>query len=208
MPTDLNGALYTYDLADLGIVLNSTTVYIGVGWEPVDNADFFVCSDWDRSTVQPGYDMLDLDDNWESLNTFDPNYTALVVRGVFNDQFGTATDCKEDATTLCLQDNRFEVKVNWTKPNGETGPGMAQKLTSDTGYFWFFKDTNVEMVLKVLDNCSGNSNRFWVFAGGLTNVEVEITVTDTQTGAVRNYINPLRTPFQPIQDTNAFATCP
>jgi len=51
------------------------------------------------------------------------------------------------------------------------------------------------------------SNTFWVFAGGLTNVEVTTTVTDTVTGAVQTYTNPQGTPFQPIQDTHAFV-CP
>ena len=32
-------------------------------------------------------------------------------------------------------------------------------------------------------------------------------MTDTQDGAVRTYVNPLGTPFAPIQDTSAFATC-
>jgi len=49
------------------------------------------------------------------------------------------------------------------------------------------------------------NNKFWVFAGGLTNVNVVITVTDTQTGAVKNCVNPQGTPFQPIQDTNGFS---
>jgi hypothetical protein len=35
-----------------------------------------------------------------------------------------------------------------------------------------------------------------------------MTVTDTQTLAVKNYINPQGTPFQPIQDTTSFPTCP
>jgi hypothetical protein len=43
-----------------------------------------------------------------------------------------------------------------------------------------------------------------VFAGGLTNVDTTITVTDTQTGAVKTYRNPANTAFQPIQDTAAF----
>jgi len=59
----------------------------------------------------------------------------------------------------------------------------------------------------VLNTCSF-SNRFWVFAGGLTNVEVTMTVTDTRTGIPKVYMNPQGTPFRPIQDTEAFATCP
>jgi hypothetical protein len=116
--------------------------------------------------------------------------------------------CIEDATTLCLAQDRFQVQVNFINPNNsEAGIGQAVELTADTGYYWFFNEANVEMVIKVLDACSF-ADRFWVFAGGLTNVEVNMTVTDSQTGAVRNYTNPQRTPFQPIQDTDAFATCP
>ena len=122
--------------------------------------------------------------------------------------FGGATGpCVANQTTLCLNNDRFKVEVDWRTLRGDEGPGMAVELTPDTGYFWFFNPENVEMVLKVLDGCDFN-NRYWVFAGGLTNVEVQITVTDTETGAVRENVNPLGTPFQPIQDTEAFATCP
>ncbi len=115
--------------------------------------------------------------------------------------------CSPNGQTLCLSDDRFQVRTTWRTPQGETGAGQAVELTGDTGYFWFFNAANVEMVVKVLDTCSF-TDRFWVFAGGLTNVRVDITVTDTETGTVRTYRNPLNTPFQPIQDTNAFATCP
>jgi hypothetical protein len=118
-----------------------------------------------------------------------------------------AGNCVPSATSLCLTQGRFRVQVGWRRLNGTTGQGQAVPLTSDTGYFWFFDPTNVEMVLKVLDKCSG-ANRFWVFAGGLTNVEVSITVTDTMTGATKTYSNPQGRAFAPIQDTNAFATCP
>jgi hypothetical protein len=110
--------------------------------------------------------------------------------------------------TLCLLDDRFRVETTWRTPQGATGLGTGVELTPDTGYFWFFNANNVEMVVKVLDACNPPFNRFWVFAGGLTNVEVRLTVTDTDSGAVQVYTNPLRTPFQPIQDTEAFATCP
>ncbi|MCP3912436.1 MAG: hypothetical protein GY713_15945, partial [Actinomycetia bacterium] len=65
---------------------------------------------------------------------------------------------------------------------------------------------NVEVVVKVLDGC-GENGRFWVFATGLTNVAVELTVTDLETGAVRSYSNPQGRPFVPILDTLALA-CP
>ena len=82
-------------------------------------------------------------------------------------------------------------------------------LTSDSGYFWFFNPANIEVVVKVLNACTQAPPRYWVFAAGLTNVEVTLQVTDTQAGgSPKTYVNPLGTPFAPIQDTGAFATCP
>jgi hypothetical protein len=43
----------------------------------------------------------------------------------------------------------------------------------------------------------------------MTNVEVQLVVTDRQTGGSKSYGNALGTPFPPIQDTSTFAaTCP
>jgi hypothetical protein len=114
--------------------------------------------------------------------------------------------CTASATAFCLSGGRFRVTAAWQTATA-SGEGMGVRLTPDTGYFWFFNDANVEMVVKVLNACS-SSNRYWVFAGGLTNVRVTISVTDTQNGDVRTYVNPINVPFQPIQDTAAFATCP
>ena len=115
--------------------------------------------------------------------------------------------CAAGPTSLCLSGGRFRVDVTWKTPDGRTGAGQAVPLTADTGYFWFFDASNVEMVIKVLNACGYNS-RFWVYAGGLTNVQVGVTVTDTMTGAMKTYTNPQGTGFKPIQDTSAFSTCP
>jgi len=114
--------------------------------------------------------------------------------------------CVPSGDTLCVNKGRFAVTTHWTTAEGQSGGGAAVQLTSDTGYFWFFSQNNVEIVVKVLDGC-GVTGHFWVFAGGLTNVEVEMTVTDTQTGAVRTYRNPQGTALLPIQDTVAFSSC-
>ncbi len=114
--------------------------------------------------------------------------------------------CFPGDTSLCLNGGRFKVEVAWRTADGQSGPGHAVSLTGDTGYFWFFDASNVEVVLKVLDAC-GLNQKFWIFAGGLTNVQVDLTVTDTRTGTVKTYRNTQGTPFQPIQDTGAFSTC-
>ena len=75
-------------------------------------------------------------------------------------------------------------------------------MTSDTGHFWFFTDTNVELVVKVLDGRAIN-NHFWVFYGALSNVQYVITVLDTQTQTSRTYTNPQGT-LASVADTAAF----
>ena len=109
---------------------------------------------------------------------------------------------------LCLVGGRFQVSANWTRPNGSSGTGTAVTLTDGSGYFWFFDPTNTEMVVKVLNGCAIN-NAYWVFAAGLTNVQVNWQVLDTQTGVSYTQVNTQGTPFAPIQATSAFPTsCP
>jgi len=115
--------------------------------------------------------------------------------------------CVEDAFTMCLNGGRFEVVASFDTTQGLSGDAEMVRLTDDSGYMWFFASSNIEAVLKVLNGC-GLNNEYWVFAGGLTNVHVVITVTDSITGASARYENPQDTAFQPIQDTSALAVCP
>lgn len=119
---------------------------------------------------------------------------------------GGGGGCTAGPTALCLQGGRFQVTASWQTGSG-SGTGQAAPLTADTGSFWFFDPGNVELLVKILDGCSV-SNGFWVFGGGLTDVGVTLQVTDSHTGVVKTYTNPLGTAFQPIQDTGAFSSCP
>jgi hypothetical protein len=100
-----------------------------------------------------------------------------------------APGCTPGPTALCLNGGRFQVSVAWKDFAGRTGVGQAVPLTGDAGYFWFFSPANVELVLKVLDGRPLNDH-FWVFSGSLSTVEYIITVTDTQTGTRRTFVNP------------------
>jgi hypothetical protein len=120
-------------------------------------------------------------------------------------EFTTSSSCGEDTTTMCLNNGRFRARATYTA-NNQSGSAGAVRLTGDTGFFWFFNNANVEAVVKVLNGC-GLNNRWWVFASGLTDVQVRLTITDTQTGTTKEYTTPGGGAFQPIQDTNAFATC-
>jgi CSLREA domain-containing protein len=117
-----------------------------------------------------------------------------------------ATACVTGGPNLCLNNDRFRVNVTFKTAQGQTGSGQAIQLTPDTGYFWFFDPTNVEVTIKVLDGC-GFNNHYWAFVSGMTNVEVTVTVTDTLTGATKTYSNPQGRPFRTSLDTSAFATC-
>jgi hypothetical protein len=114
--------------------------------------------------------------------------------------------CTPGSNSICLNGGRFQVSTAWRSATAQ-GLGTPVGLTDTTADFWFFSADNVEVFVKVVRGCAFN-NRFWVFAGGMTNVEVTVTVTDMQTGEVKTYTNPLNTPFAPIQDTSAFAGCP
>src|SRR3954452_5843353 len=96
--------------------------------------------------------------------------------------------CFPTATHLCLNNFRFQVDVDWMLPSGP-GKGQAVPLTADTGLFWFFGNSNLELVIKVLDGRPVNGH-FWVYYGGLSDVEYRITVTDTRTGVREIYANP------------------
>ncbi|HYX21419.1 MAG TPA: PKD domain-containing protein [Thermoanaerobaculia bacterium] len=120
---------------------------------------------------------------------------------------GGPTVCAVDASTLCLSNGRFQVTAQWQKPDGSSGSGNAIALTADSGYFWFFDPSNIELIAKVLNACGINDD-LWVFGAGLTNVKVILSVLDTSTGVSEQYVNPLGTAFAPIQDTAAFPTCP
>jgi Fibronectin type III domain len=115
--------------------------------------------------------------------------------------------CTPGPQTLCLLGGVYAVQAHWRTPQGQLGAGNALPLTSDTGAFWFFSPDNVEMVVKVLDGCA-LSRTYWVFAGGLTNVEVVWTVTDSRVGVPNAYLNPAGAAFLPLQDTAAFRGCP
>jgi hypothetical protein len=123
-------------------------------------------------------------------------YTLIVNNG----------GCATNATTMCLNNGRFAVSATYSTGTS-SGQASALKLTADSGYLTFFNASNIEVVIKVLDACGLNS-RYWVYAGGLTNVNTVITVRDTKTGTVKTYTNPANTPFQPIQDSGALAVCP
>jgi len=117
-----------------------------------------------------------------------------------------AGPCVPDERRLCLLGGRFEVTATFDTAIGLAGEARARPLTDESGALWFFWEENLELFVKLLDACDP-FERFWVYAAGLTDVEVELVVRDLETGESRSYRNPLGTPFEPVHDAAAFATC-
>jgi len=176
-----------------------------------------------EEAVLNNYDFLDL---FEVFDTIDPDfdtyyaedglhwnsagYNVAAIEMVAPAEAALARvkpePCMVDDFTLCLAGNRFKVQVDWKTPVPEAGQGMAEALTADTGFFWFFQRANIELVVKVLDARDINSH-FWVFFGALSDVEYTITVTDTLTGRQRVYENP-QGQLASVGDTMAFTEPP
>ena len=120
--------------------------------------------------------------------------------------FTVTTACVPGGNALCLGDGRFKVTATW-QTGAASGTGTAVPLSGDSGYFWFFDPANVEVTVKAINGCA-NNHRFWFYASGLTNVRVDLKVTDTRTGTTKSYSNPLGKTFVSVLDSAAFNTCP
>jgi len=102
----------------------------------------------------------------------------------------------------------------WALPDHTEGIGWAVPFLApyategDSGSFWFFAPSNVELDVKVLNACTpGLGNHYWFFAAGLTNVATELVVTDSVSGATKVYHSAGGGLFQTVVDTSAF-DCP
>ncbi len=144
---------------------------------------------------------------------FDITGTTLyagTAAGIFVLTPSATFGCTTDAQTLCLNGARFQVQAQWTDFNGNSGfatvvPGAT---SNSSGVMWFFSPDNWELLIKVLDGCGVNYYH-WVFAAAATNVQYTIQVTDTLTGQVNTYANPLGTVSPAITDSTAFGgACP
>ena len=88
------------------------------------------------------------------------------------------------------------------------GTDITTDLDDANGHdFWFFASDDWEVLVKVLDGCSFN-DRFWVFHGATTDIDYNLTVTDTASSEIRELPGVGDGLPEPILDTQAFSTCP
>jgi predicted esterase len=122
-------------------------------------------------------------------------------------RYRTAGGCVPAEHRLCLQSGRFAVEGEWTTPSGDSGPVRAAAGRSgDSGLLYFFRESNWEVMVKVLAGCPVN-DRWWVFTAASTNVGYRLTVRDLAAGAERVYESPAGVRAEAVTDTAAFATC-
>ena len=112
--------------------------------------------------------------------------------------------CVADRETLCLQDSRYSVVVEWRKADGESGAGsVVHAGTNDSGLFTFFNSENWEILIKVLDGCALNGH-VWVYGASTTDLGYTIRVTDTVADVAKEYTNEPGQPAGAITDGVAF----
>lgn len=141
--------------------------------------------------------------------------TNLVVDGSLYNAFPalepflrpTASTCTPSSTTLCLQNNRFEVKLAARDPrSGKTDSSHVMTSTNFFGYFAFpvltGNTTDPQVFIKILDGTPVNG-KWWVFYASLTDVEFTLSVRDTKTGVTKQYRQEPYTQ-KSANDTNAF----
>ncbi len=137
------------------------------------------------------------------LMVTDGRNPSTSFRTVLVEAADPAGACRPDAHTRCLRDSRYSVRVQWRAGDGD-GSGMVVPAgTNESGMFRFFDPDNWEVVVKVLDGCSTNGHH-WVFGASTTDLGYRITVTDTVTGEVGEYLNEPGSPAPAIADTKAF----
>lgn len=185
-----------------------------------------VCNDFDGSQqamnlnqVFPDLEGPITDAQWRFWLNMPPGTTSgnrimhpLVIDVNGTDQFRPAPvnsvnfDCPPNG--LCLNNNRFAVTAT-ASSGGPTVSGFAQPIDNESGFFFFpqLASENFELLINVIDGCAFNGH-FWVFAAATTNVEYQVSVTDTLTDQTRDYDNILGSPSPPITDVSAFSTCP
>lgn len=109
---------------------------------------------------------------------------------------------------LCLASDRFAVTLSAVDPRtAAAGAGMPIPQTPLFGYFSIPALTgdegNPEVFVKLIDGREVNGS-YWFFYGGLTDLELTLTVTDIETGETRSYSKPGGS-YCGGADVNAFA---
>jgi hypothetical protein len=136
-----------------------------------------------------------------STNTFRVRARGTAGDSAYTNEASVTTPglpftCTPDATTVCLNGNRFRVTIAYRNQFAvpvQTGNFVGARLNPaatnpDTAIFGFANPMDVEVVVRVVD-ARPFAPRFDLYYGGLTDVEYTVTVADSVTGISRTYKN-------------------
>jgi formylglycine-generating enzyme required for sulfatase activity len=109
------------------------------------------------------------------------------------------TTCYPNPSNACVNSNRFSISGTFQDYSGNSGPVQMVQMGSDTAWGYFSDSSNTELVVKVLNFCSVSS--VWaVYAGGLTDLQINLSVRDTSAGGLKTYTNALGNSWVLIRD--------
>jgi hypothetical protein len=95
---------------------------------------------------------------------------------------------RDSNSTIFVRADRFRLSAEWRAFDGRTGAGARYGSSSESGEFWFFAPTNIELIAKIVDGGALNGH-YWTFVGALSNVQFDLTVFDRETRVARQYFN-------------------
>jgi len=99
--------------------------------------------------------------------------------------------CQSSPTRVCLRENRFAVDAIYVDFQGGNGNLTGAPIGGDkSAAFGVFEDDRAGVLVNVVDGTAING-QFWYVASMITNLEIRVIVTDTETGEIRELINPL-----------------
>jgi hypothetical protein len=104
--------------------------------------------------------------------------------------------------------DRFVVAID--SVSNHAGDGIATPVrfgSKDSAFFWFYNDTNFEVLIKVLNACQIN-HHWWIFFAGTTNQAHRVLVGDTTTGQVHSFTRVLGPPSPAETLTVTSFPCP
>ena len=112
---------------------------------------------------------------------------------------GEKAVCVPTATQACVQGGRFGIQVFLFSTNSFVNVATS---SSESAVFWFFSNTNWEVVAKVLNGCAVNNN-YWVFAAGATSLSYQVNFFDFVKSKSNGYSG-----FCPLADTGQIVGFP
>ena len=110
-----------------------------------------------------------------------------------------SANCTPSSTTACVLNNRFRVQVKYRPSFDTLPPDTNASVKSVSGFanpsfesvfFYFNSDSNIEMLVKILDQGNTNSQgqaTIAVLFATATPLGIEVTITDTTNGATKTY---------------------